>query len=190
MEDNEEIIIDKVGRFGYEGAHCLYCFLGKALWKKMHVEKCHCGSESWTVAKIIRKATEEQGQLDPIVAATDTVSDNNNIKGKKDEEPYGLGVCENPMFPFIPIQNILIPLLHLVLGLGNDVMNFFRDFIEERIEPLLPEEEEARSMAIAAEIVYEDAKINCMNGIDEVKQLDDIRKQLVEKGKVNIFPIK
>ena len=56
---------------------------------------------------------------------------------------------------------MLPPILHLLLGVGNDVFSIFKDFIVERVEKASPEEKYARNMTFLAEIKHEDAALLC-----------------------------
>ena len=48
----------------------------------------------------------------------------------------------------IPINNYLVPLLHTLIGIGNDVFDNFRDIINEEIECLDPKEISTRQAAV------------------------------------------
>jgi hypothetical protein len=51
-----------------------------------------------------------------------------------------------------------MPILHKLLGLGNDLMSNPWGYVEEGAEPLEPDEIEARNVTLLAEIEYEDDK--------------------------------
>ncbi len=53
---------------------------------------------------------------------------------------------------------VLIPILHELLGLGNDLVFSTKGFMEEAVEPLTPEEKQARTMALLAEVAFEEVK--------------------------------
>ena len=48
---------------------------------------------------------------------------------------------------FTPIARVLPPILHLLLGLGNDMHAKFKEFIVHRVEKVSIEEIEAREMS-------------------------------------------
>jgi hypothetical protein len=77
------------------------------------------------------------------------------------------GQKESPIWDFILIQNVIVPLLHILLSLSNDVLSHFWDSFEERVEPLTPEEIQARNMALLAEIAVEE-KEDKLKGRKEV----------------------
>jgi hypothetical protein len=51
---------------------------------------------------------------------------------------------------------VILPLLHILLGLSNDVLAHFWDWLEERVEPLTLEETQAWNMTLLAEIAIEE----------------------------------
>ena len=108
------------GRNGYAGAHCLYCFLKASKWKEKHQDDqtINPDGEEVTVELLMERVLKcqqdasgtqvEQEQIDKAIAG---------LAGQK----------EAPLWTFIPIENYLVPLLHLLLGLGNDLLsNFFK----------------------------------------------------------------
>ena len=66
-------------------------------------------------------------------------------------------------------------LLHIILGLGNDVLDrFWKNWFDKRVEPLTQEETEARHMTMCAEVVLEDCekeKEGIQNDSDECMNL-------------------
>ena len=60
---------------------------------------------------------------------------------------------EKPLWSFIPIPNIIISVLHLLLGLGNDVLEcFLVKWFDKRFDKWTEEEKMARQMTVLAEI--------------------------------------
>ena len=45
---------------------------------------------------------------------------------------------------FIPIDHYAVPLLHCLIGIGDDILSKFRAIISDEIESISPEEVEAR----------------------------------------------
>jgi hypothetical protein len=66
--------------------------------------------------------------------------------------------------------------LHLLLGLSNDLLSHFRDWLEKWVEPLRPEETEARNMTLLAEIATEEAE-------EQLEQMKDALSRVIEKKK-------
>jgi hypothetical protein len=74
------------------------------------------------------------------------------LLGKGDEE-RDPSVPESPIWDsMIPIECVILPLLHILLGLSNDALTHFWHSLEERVQPLNPEEMYARNMALLTEI--------------------------------------
>jgi hypothetical protein len=51
---------------------------------------------------------------------------------------------------------VIVPLIHILLGLLNDALSHFWDWFEESDKPLTTEEIQARNMALLAEIAVEE----------------------------------
>ena len=45
-----------------------------------------------------------------------------------------MGVKTKPWWQFIPLTNFIIPLLHVLIGVGNDVLDSFRDCVNDEVE--------------------------------------------------------
>ena len=140
-----------LGRKGYAGTHCLYCTLLAKQWKEKHGEGLiQCGGDEWTMKKLlepflnaqINRQSSSQEQLPTTVAP----STSTNSRWQK----------EAPLWTFIPIENVIVPMLHILLGLRNDVIDkFWSEWFDKRVEQLTPEEIESRHMVLLAEIYVE-----------------------------------
>jgi hypothetical protein len=131
-----------VGRSGYCGSYCMYCRLKQSEWVVRHAERnsCVCGAEEWDMTKLHEVAMKQL-----------------NIEA--DEEKYeSQGVKGFPCWEWLPLKRVLIPVLHELLGLGNDLFASSKSYIEEAVEPLMAEEKQARTMALLAELAFEEAK--------------------------------
>jgi hypothetical protein len=102
------------GRLGYCAGYCLYSRLRQAEWKQLHktLDSTDCGVEEWTIEALCQIALEQEQ------------------KAGKGETFRSVGVREAPVWPFISIRRTLIPILHELLGLGNDLMSNFRGYVE------------------------------------------------------------
>ena len=69
-----------------------------------------------------------------------------------------MGVMTEPLYTFCGPQEFLPNVLHEKINTGNDVLARVRDFVDEAIESLTPEEKAARELYLHAEIALEDAK--------------------------------
>jgi hypothetical protein len=134
-------------------------------WKKVHktLDRTDCGVEEWTIEALCQIALEQEQ------------------KAGWGETFWSVGVREAPVWPFISIRRMLIPILHELLGLGNNLMSNFWGYVEEGAEPLEPDEIEARNMTILAEIKYEDDKL-------EVEECElDLESFVVERLLLNKY---
>ncbi len=64
--------------------------------------------------------------------------------GKDAEKNKGdpvLGVKKKPWWPFIPLPNYLVPLLHCLIGIGNQLLDKLRAIINEHIAEYSPGED-------------------------------------------------
>jgi hypothetical protein len=59
------------------------------------------------------------------------------------------------LWSFILVHRVLFWILHLLIGLGNDILDNFWEWVDERVEKLTPEEIEARNMSMLAEITLD-----------------------------------
>jgi hypothetical protein len=145
-----------LGRSGFSGTYCLYCELKQAQWKKEHVElnSLYCGAEEWTIEKL---------------ASSFLLGAQPDANARFPE-----GQKESPIWDFLPIQNVTVPLLHIILGLSNDALSHFGDWFEEPVVPLTPKEIQARNMALLAEIAVEEKE-------EEFKSLKDVLSTIIRE---------
>ena len=163
-----------LGRQGYSGVQCCYCQLKCAQWKKLHGDgMIDCAGIEWTIGELLR----------PFV---DGSSSNNRIA--LDAMINQRGQKEQPLWSFIPIKNIIIPILHLLLGLGNDVLDFFLSkWFDERIDKLTDDEKVARQMTVVADIDVDELRERIEKTKKELKEAleekSDLKKYLKEEKK-------
>ena len=55
-----------------------------------------------------------------------------------------MGVKGSPLFEFIPLHHFLPPLLHILIGIWNDIRDKFREIVSEMIEYIPPAEADLR----------------------------------------------
>jgi hypothetical protein len=143
----------------------LYCRLRQSEWRQLHktLDSTDCGVEEWTIEALCQIALEQEQ------------------KAGRGETFRSAGVREAPAWPFISIRRMLIPILHELLGLGNDLMSNFWGYVEEGAERLEPDEIKARNMTLLAEIDYEDDKL-------EVEECElDLESFVVERLLLNDY---
>ena len=51
-----------------------------------------------------------------------------------------MGVKASPLWSFIPLRNFLPPLLHILIGIWNDIWDKFRELVSECIECIARDE--------------------------------------------------
>ena len=59
------------------------------------------------------------------------------------------GVKTTTWWPFIPMNHFIVPLLHCLIGVGDNILTKFRDLINEYVEYLSPVEVDTR-LAVGA----------------------------------------
>jgi hypothetical protein len=91
------------------------------------------------------------------------------------------GVRTFPFWEWLPLDRVLIPILHELLGLGNDLVSSTKGFMEEAVEPLTPEEKQPRRMALLAELASEEVKREEEECALDVEFFAIERQQLSEK---------
>jgi len=96
-----------LGRESMSGHWCFLCKMCRSLFSKLDQH-----AEMWTMAELLKVADEVNG-------------------GKAK-----FGVKKKAWWPFIPLENYMIPLLHVLIGLGNDLLDSFLDWVNEELECL------------------------------------------------------
>jgi hypothetical protein len=91
-----------LGKEGYQSWWCPYCNRFKTDWQ----EQGHEGGDAWTIEKLTEQARK-------IVAG--------EVNVKRPSEV--MGVKEAPIFDAIEVDHYVIPVLHLTIGLVNDVLD-------------------------------------------------------------------
>ena len=114
--------------------------------------------------------------------------------GKNPREKPTKGVNEAPWWPFIPINHFVVPLLHCLIGIRNDILAKFRAIVSEKIEYISPEELDVRKAgeAIVTEIEelvrMRDSTFDAINNVKRRKTLkariSRVEKSLKDMGAV------
>jgi hypothetical protein len=121
-----------LGKENWSGKWCNWCMLSPKEWADQGHEK----GEHWTIEKIYdihRNVTE------------------NNLP----ETPQNIrGVTELSLIEAVPIENFILSVLHILIGMGNSLVDCFLEWVEERVEKLLPVEVEARNRVLYATVQY------------------------------------
>jgi hypothetical protein len=124
-----------LGKENMSTAWCPWCILSKSQWSASG----HQPGELWTIDKII----DVRGKID---------------SGELKEEPeHQRGCTKLPLFDSIPIANFIVPVLHILIGVGNALVNCLYEFVDERIEKLPEQLIIARNNINTAEINVDEA---------------------------------
>ena len=75
---------------------------------------------------------------------------------KQAREVRSMVMCDS-----IPVKNFIVPVLHRQIGLGNDVLNNFLDFIDYDLENLSTGEEVDRNTLVTLNQVIVKRQQNC-----------------------------
>jgi hypothetical protein len=67
------------------------------------------------------------------------------------------GCMEKPLFDTVPISNYVIPVLHVIIGIGNALVGSIFEWVEQRVEQLAEAEIISRNNILSAEINLDDA---------------------------------
>ena len=98
-----------------------------------------------------------------------TIAIEQNQKTNAGTSFYSIGVRYAPVLDVTPLKRHLPPLLHLLLGLGNDLCSKFKDWIAQRIELIREEEKEAQNRSLIAEIKHDESLVKFV----------DVKKELI-----------
>ena len=85
-----------LGRESMSGHWCFLCQLRRAIFSQSHNR-----AKMWTMAELLRVAAD--------------------VNGGKPK----MGVKKKPWWPFIPLEHFIIPLLHVLIGIGNNLLDSF-----------------------------------------------------------------
>ena len=138
LEDGQDNLIDPIvieqfmagdlawesfclGKEGAANHWCIYCKLAPSAWSKLGHDK----GERWDITGLCQMA-------------------DSSVKGSK-----RLGVKRQPYFPWIPVKNYILPVLHLCIGLGNNVIDYFGHLVEWKLTKLSEEERGWKDRVIA-----------------------------------------
>ena len=114
-----------LGRESMSGQWCFLCRLSRSQYSN----KCHEEGELWT--------TELLKELGDKIT---------NTEGNPDQ-----GIKKAPWWEFLPLHHYMIPLLHALIGIGNDLLDNFFDHINEEIEDIDVQEYKTRKAIVLAE---------------------------------------
>jgi hypothetical protein len=105
------------GRDGHASSSCLWCKLTKKEWIEIHDKGSAELGDPWLLDELF------------------SINAHAQLRESNNEDGDMQGVKENPFWSFIPIGRYLFPLLHDLLGLGNNVIEYVWETLLERWEP-------------------------------------------------------
>ncbi|KAL7553941.1 hypothetical protein ACHAWF_017571 [Thalassiosira exigua] len=114
-----------LGRESMSGAWCFLC----KLCRSQYADKNHADGEMWTV-NMLKEIAEKVKQA-----------------GGKPID----GVKCSPWWDFLEVRDFIIPLLHLLIGIGNDLLDSFCDWVNEELESLDNREYQTKKAVTTAE---------------------------------------
>ncbi len=120
-----------LGRADMSGQHCMLCQLSRKQMNNGHDE-----GEPWTIPLLLEIEAKAMRQ------------------GKAID-----GVKRTPWFSFINFKHYMVPLLHVEIGIGNDLLTKFCSIVNEFIESKCDQEIElARQLTVHEQVIIDTVK--------------------------------
>ena len=127
-----------LGKENMSSVWCTWCKLSKTEWARTG----HNLGECWTIDGI--HEVRENVRLGSLTNVPE------NIKG----------CTKIPLFDSVPVKNYIVPVLHLHIGVGNNLLDSLIEWIMERVEKLTPGEVVHQNAAIYAEARYQKFRVD------------------------------
>jgi hypothetical protein len=127
-----------LGKENMSSVWCTWCKLSKTDWTRTG----HNLGECWTIDGI--HEVRENVRLGSLTNVPE------NIKG----------CTKIPLFDSVPVKNYIVPVLHLHIGVGNNLLDSLIEWIMERVEKLTPGEVVHQNAAIYAEARYQKFRVD------------------------------
>ena len=148
-----------LGKENFEGWWCNFCKGYRPNWQQKG-----CSFQPWSITKLIAQALKNEVED---LAGTDR-----------------MGVGSMPVLK--EGTTVIFPGLHGLLGIGNQLLNYTFDVIDQYIEPIAPDELLLQSSVPQNESLIEEEKTNkeiWINSIDEGMVLDALKLEHKELTK-------
>jgi len=116
-------------------------------WQAHGIPKEHI--EGWTIEKL------KSHQLKTLASECKTSNDIHEV------EDY-------PLWEFVEVFNLILPILHAEIGLGNKIFDSFLNVVDDRVEALVDEEQSLRQDLVVADVLLEKM----------MTQLNDFKKMM------------
>ena len=114
-------------------------------------EDTYTNFELWTTKSIALAALEREEKITQLLAEGKTQKQIPNLCPS-------VGVKSAPFWPFILVTRGVLPELHILIGIGNKIMNNFWDIVYSRIEILPDELVEIQNITILGTIALKRVK--------------------------------
>ena len=110
------------------------------------------------------------------------------------ETPRNLkGVTNRPLIDAIPVSNYILPILHIIIGMGNSLVDAFLEWIEERIEVLDVRQLQAQLTIMYATVLHDTASAEYESWLEDDgillndKEIDKGFLKITLNEKVKLF---
>jgi hypothetical protein len=159
-----------LGKENMSGHWCPWCKLAPAEWS---VES-HAPGEKWTIEKLILLREElEEAARNNVNLPPSTVK----------------GCTEKPLLDAVPIEDYVIPILHILIGMGNRLIASVFEWIKARVEKWSPQQIAITNLIYGAQLNYDRASEDFNTWIEQdgilltEKQIEKkcLKDQLSEK---------
>ena len=140
------------GRENHSASKCMFCRLPKKEWKNQKEF-----GEPWTLE---------------VLAEVKKVFDNRE-SGRSKRDTHEEGVKLEPLFP-VEIQNIIVPVLHIGLGIAKWIWDKLTEWIVREVEVLSPKQREIRLAYQTSAVAFEEAEED-LDAFERVDLLDLVR---------------
>jgi len=167
-----------LGKENMSGHWCPWCMLSPTDWSLEN----HQPGEKWTINKMIMLREQlEEAERNNSSSSPGTVK----------------GCTDTPLFDSVPLDDYVVPVLHILIGVGNRLLNSVFEWIKERIEKRSDQHKEISNLIHAARLNLETATENFNSWIQQQgillteKQIEknQIKEQLSEKDDNGKFVI-
>jgi hypothetical protein len=115
---------------------CVWCCKAPRQWKIKEEEVTANKKKEWTIERL--KATK-------LLVEDGTYRAPSEIHG----------VPQSPVWGFIEVDHIIYPVLHGEIGLVNDVLDSFYDFLDDNIEVMTNDKKSACNQVVLADVALE-----------------------------------
>jgi hypothetical protein len=133
---NRDLKYFALGRDGMSTSWCMWCQTHPNEWKGLFSVPVH---QLWFISQQVEYVQRIEAGV---------------LKEPKEKK----GIISVPLIDFIEPKHYIFPQLHFEIRAVNNVLEYLRDFIKEKVEILSDAEREARNTKIIAEVSYVKAK--------------------------------